>query len=138
MKHVPPHIKEKIDKLTGELKAVYELAEESWEGCDGCDENDKNFFMKGFQAGYNTAKPDEISAELRYKDGTPIRKHNSPKLQAIEMEISDEDIREGAEKWVFETNGHKWSNNNDEAGDNYGSFMEGVKWYREQLKNKKD
>jgi hypothetical protein len=109
MKEIPPHIKEKIDKLTDELKKVYELAEESWEGCDGCDENDKYFFVKGFQAGYNKAKPDGIS---------------------------DEDIREGAEKWVFETNGHKWSNNNDEAGDNYGSFMEGIKWYREQLKNK--
>jgi hypothetical protein len=59
-------------------------------------------------------------------------------MQLPKKELSDEDIREGAEKWVFETNGHKWSNNNDEAGDNYGSFMEGVKWYREQLKNKKD
>jgi len=56
-KIMPPHIKEKIDKLTDELKKVYELAEESWEGCDGCDENDKYFFMKGFQAGYNRAKP---------------------------------------------------------------------------------
>ena len=109
MKEIPPHIKEKIDKLTGELKKIYEMAEQSWEGCDGCDENDKYFFMKGFQACYYKTKPDEIS---------------------------DEDIREGAEKWVFETNGHKWSNNNDEAGDNYGSFMEGIKWYREQLKNK--
>ena len=61
MKEIPPHIKEKIDKLTDELKKVYELAEESWEGCDGCDENDKHFFMKGFQAGYNRAKPDKIS-----------------------------------------------------------------------------
>lgn len=30
-----------------------------------------------------------------------------------------------AEEWVYETNGHKWSNNNDEAGDNYGSFLAG-------------
>jgi hypothetical protein len=52
MKEIPPHIKEKIDKLTDELKKVYELAEKSWEGCDGCDENDKNFWIKGFQAGY--------------------------------------------------------------------------------------
>ena len=60
-KIMPPHIKEKIDKLTGELKKVYELAEQSWEGCDGCNENDKYFFMKGFQAGYNRATPDELS-----------------------------------------------------------------------------
>ena len=72
MKHVPPHIKEKIDKLTGELKAVYELAEQSWEGCDGCDENDKYFYMKGFQAGYNTAKPDEISDEEIEKEASKL------------------------------------------------------------------
>jgi hypothetical protein len=28
----------------------------------------------------------EMTSELRYKDGTPMRKYNSPKLQAIEME----------------------------------------------------
>jgi hypothetical protein len=58
MKEIPPHIKEKIDKLTGELKAVYKLAEESWEGCDGCDENDKNFFINGFVKGYLHLKLD--------------------------------------------------------------------------------
>jgi hypothetical protein len=63
MKEIPLHIKEKIDKLTDELKKVYELAEESWEGCDGCDENDKNFFINGFRIGYNAAKPDEILDE---------------------------------------------------------------------------
>ncbi len=61
MKEIPPLIKEKIDKLTEELKKVYELAEQSWEGCDGCDENDKHFWMNGFRAGYNRATPDEIS-----------------------------------------------------------------------------
>jgi hypothetical protein len=30
-----------------------------------------------------------------------------------------------AYKYVFEENGHKWSNNNGEAGDNYGSFIAG-------------
>lgn len=39
-----------------------------------------------------------------------------------------ETLEEAAEKWVFETNGHKWSNNDNSAGDNYGSFIEGVKW----------
>jgi hypothetical protein len=34
---------------------------------------------------------------------------------------------EAADKWVFETNGHKWSNNNNEAGDNFGSFIAGFK-----------
>lgn len=36
-------------------------------------------------------------------------------------------LEEEAEKWVFETNGHKWSNNDDTAGDNYGSFIAGAK-----------
>jgi hypothetical protein len=58
-KFMPPEIK----NVPPEVEKLYELAEQSWEGCDGCDENDKYFFMKGFQAGYNRAKPDEISDE---------------------------------------------------------------------------
>lgn len=39
-----------------------------------------------------------------------------------------ETLEEAAEKWVFETNSQKWSNNNDTAGDNFGSFIAGAKW----------
>jgi len=42
-----------------------------------------------------------------------------------------ETLEEAAEKWVFETNGHKWSNNDDTAGDNYGSFIEGANFMTE-------
>lgn len=35
------------------------------------------------------------------------------------------DLHELAEEWVFVINGHKWSNNDDTAGDNYGSFIQG-------------
>jgi hypothetical protein len=49
-----------------------------------------------------------------------------------------ETIEEAAEKWVFETNGHKWSNNDDTAGDNYGSFMAGAKWMKEKLYSEED
>ena len=45
-----------------------------------------------------------------------------------------ETLEEAAEKWVFETNGHKWSNNDDTAGDNYGSFIAGVNYEAEQNK----
>ena len=31
-----------------------------------------------------------------------------------------------AQQWV-EAHSHKWSNNNNEVGDNYGSFVEGYK-----------
>jgi len=46
-----------------------------------------------------------------------------------------ETLEEVAEKWVFETNGHKWSNNDDTAGDNFASFIAGAKWQQEQDKN---
>jgi hypothetical protein len=49
---------------------------------------------------------------------------------------SDEEIREdGADTWVFKTNSMKWSNNNCEAGDNFGSFIAGAKWMKEQILN---
>ena len=49
-----------------------------------------------------------------------------------------ETLEEAAEEWAFETNGHKWSNNDGTAGDNYGSFMEGAKWQQEQMEKLKD
>lgn len=52
--------------------------------------------------------------------------------------MSIEEIDEEASEWVFETNGMKWSNNDDTAGDNYGSFIAGVKWLQEKLLNEKD
>lgn len=50
----------------------------------------------------------------------------------------DKEIREAASKWVFDENGMKWSNNDDTAGDNYGSFIAGAKWALENLINKSD
>ena len=44
-----------------------------------------------------------------------------------------ETLEEAAEKWVFKTNSHKWSNNDDTAGDNHGSFKEGAKWQEKQI-----
>lgn len=162
------------------LQELNQLAEQSWEGCDGCDENDKYFFMKGFQAGYNTAKPDEISDDekndeyllkcltifsnklleseqskndgiprLMYKDGREIRSYHSPKLQAIEMEISDEE----ALRLAKEMNKQSMIFVLDEISDeeiekaakkcrfedldiSVGSFELGAKWYRKQLKRK--
>jgi hypothetical protein len=48
-------------------------------------------------------------------------------------EPKQETLEEAAEKWVFETNGHKWSNNDDTAGDNYGSFIKGGNFMRERM-----
>jgi hypothetical protein len=46
--------------------------------------------------------------------------------------MKEETMEKGAEKWVFETNGHKWSNNDDTAGDNFSSFIAGAKWQQEK------
>ena len=53
-------------------------------------------------------------------------------------ELKQKTLEEAAEKWVFETNGHKWSNNDDSAGDNYGSFIEGAKWQAERMYSEKE
>ena len=47
----------------------------------------------------------------------------------IRRKVISENSQEyqSAYEWVFNKNGHKWSNNNDEAGDNFGSFLEGYK-----------
>jgi hypothetical protein len=37
-----------------------------------------------------------------------------------------EKLHAEAEEWVFDKNGHKWSSNDDTAGDNYGSFLAGA------------
>jgi hypothetical protein len=50
----------------------------------------------------------------------------------------EEKLNEAAGMWVFETNGHKWSNNDDTAGDNYGSFKAGAEWMRQQMESLKD
>ena len=52
--------------------------------------------------------------------------------------VNKETIEEAANKWVFETNTHKWSNNDDTAGDNYGSFKAGAKWMEDQMEKLKD
>jgi hypothetical protein len=45
----------------------------------------------------------------------------------------NETVEEAAETWVFETNGHKWSSNDNTAGDNYGSFKAGATWQAERM-----
>jgi hypothetical protein len=121
------------------LQKIYQMAEKAWEGCDGCDGDDKVFWMNGFRAGYNTAKPDELSHELRYKDGTPMRKYNSPKLQAIEMEISDEEIEKAAQETYPVKEEDSMSMPTRFDLDQYNrqiGFVAGIMWYREQLKQR--
>ena len=60
-----------------------------------------------------------------YGDFNPIKYEY--KIILPKEEPKQETLEEAAEKWVFETNSHKWSNNDDTAGDNYGSFINGAK-----------
>ena len=45
-------------------------------------------------------------------------------LSEIKALIGEVDIESKAWDWI-DLNSHKWSNNNNEVGDNYGSFIEG-------------
>jgi hypothetical protein len=51
--------------------------------------------------------------------------------KALELSKQETTLEEVAQRWVFDTNGHKWSNNDDTAGDNYGSFIAGYKLAQE-------
>jgi hypothetical protein len=80
-------------------------------------------------------------AELRYKDGTPIRKHNSPKLQAIEMEISDEEIEKAAQETYPVKEEDSMSMPTRFDLDQYNrqiGFVAGIMWYRKQLKKENE
>jgi hypothetical protein len=54
-------------------------------------------------------------------------------MDGLKQITAQEILKEAADKWVFETNGHKWSNNDNTAGDNYGSFIAGAKWQQERI-----
>ena len=96
-----------------------EISDESWEGCDGCTEQDKYFWTKGYQAGYNRATPTEIS-----DDRTKL--HWKTSLVVHTPEISDEEIEKAAETF--------WPKANESSL--IRCWILGAKWYREQLKLK--
>lgn len=61
--------------------------------------------------------------------------NGAPYLEGVDVlpEIEDE-VDSLSHKWVFETNSHNWSNNDDSAGDNYGSFKAGYNKAKEIYK----
>jgi hypothetical protein len=63
----------------------------------------------------------ELIDSLNIEEGTIRYKLSLKNCQAIELGY---DLDELAEEWV-DVNSHKWSNNNNEVGDNYGSFKSG-------------
>lgn len=83
--------------------------------------NDIQNTWKSENLGYKTKMGIEVKDEM-------VRATMIPK----EYFGEEETLEDFAEKWVFETNGHKWSNNDDTAGDNYGSFIAGYKLAQER------
>ena len=66
-------------------------------------------------------------------DSIEAEEHDASQSPEIEDSLIEE-INNAADEWVFKTNGEKWSNNDDTAGDNFGSFVSGAKWALKNLK----
>lgn len=64
---------------------------------------------------------EEIMEELRkaVAASEPLVSKTSDPIKAA--------MYQAANKWTFDTNGHKWSNNDNTARDNFNSFCEGFK-----------
>jgi hypothetical protein len=85
--------------------------------------------------------PDQDCKSLDESNGYCIGFLNGYKLAILDNQFksspastvpTDKEINEAAESWVFRPES-KWSNNNDECGDNLGSFKEGAEWMRSKL-----
>ena len=96
----------------------------------------KNWNMRAtlYKTGNDYLLRDDKGETLAITSGTiqgrMLSKQNCDEIFGIE------DVNELAEEWVFKTNGHKWSNNDDTAGDNYGSYKEGFNKAMELNKDK--
>ena len=87
-------------------------------------------FTQGFlKASTNHGLIDSLNIE----EGSIRYKLSLKNCQAI---ANGYDLDELAEEWI-DANSHKWSNNNNEVGDNYGSFKSGFQKALEILGYKK-
>jgi len=120
---------EKNDQHHNDFPKIYTIMVESESTPIGC-------------VGSNTLDLRELSRKL----DESLAKETKETL--IEwLNIKDNEIRDAADEWVFETNGLKWSNNDNTTGDNHRSFMAGAKWAfnrfgevaetKDKLKNKR-
>ena len=81
--------------------------------------------------------------ELRYKDGTPMRKYNSSKLQELKQINQDNPITRGSTALVRVTSSQteisdeeieKFASDFYDSNGSESIFIMGAKWYREQFK----
>ena len=130
-----PHIKENWDCIWEHEDKYYKLVgdinNKEWEEITQLDILTSHMVPEE----YLGRKEDPKNEVFGYK--TSIVPTNMLDLDLASLK-SKETIEEAADKWVFETNGHKWSNNDDTAGDNYGSFKAGAEWMRQQMDSLKD
>ena len=88
-------------------------------------------FTQGFLRGSTNH---ELIDSLNIEEGSIRYKLSLKNCQSI---VRGYDLDELVDEWVFETNGDKWSNNNNEVGDNYGSFKSGFQKSIELVGDKK-
>ena len=69
-------------------------------------------------------------------DGTKTAGSLTRKIMKLIEEENKKELREIKIDLVFEKNGQKCSNNDDTAGDNFGSFIEGAKWVLDKMNKK--
>ena len=77
--------------------------------------------------------------ELRYKDGTPMRSYNSPKIQELLDEIEKESVpsyREISDEEIYKASHREINHGGGSEGWIKAAFRQGAAWYREQLKKK--
>ena len=74
----------------------------------------------------------EDGSKIALSTESPFKKLSIKNCESIE---NGYDLDELAEEWN-DVNNHKWSNNNNEVGDNYGSFKQGFQKSIELNKNK--
>jgi hypothetical protein len=130
-----PHIKENWDCIWEDegkyYKLVGDINNKEWEEITQLDILTSHMVPEE----YLGREEDPKNEIFGYK--TSIVSTNMLDLDLASLK-SKETLEEAADKWIFETNGHKWSNNDDTAGDNYGSFKAGAEWMRQQMESLKD
>jgi len=96
---------------------------------------DMSGIFSPYEKGDVVENPKKIIAHLPL-NGAPI-------LEGVDLlppysRHQEDGLDELAQEWVFDINGHKWSNNDDTGGDNYGSFKAGYNKAREKYKYTKE
>jgi len=135
--HINPHKLKGYNKINGDLESYNGLCYDISKCKKIILTTDQDLIKDGVQAIDNeflewfVKNPScewvEVEIESKF-DRVDGHYHDVWEIIIPKEEAKQETLEEAAERWVFETNGHKWSNNDDSAGDNFGSFVAGSRW----------